>query len=277
MKKVCLLLAVFLFWSAESYAIERNDIPSCYAATQLSKFRPALSGRELIVAIDATVDFPKELKDATFGQVMRYLQPGDQIRLFQFSANLGGNYLREPFTGLLEPSLSEKARNDIGMDSLRKIDICLKQQQQFFRKKLAQALVDSFGKSGSDIPKSEVLYSLKQIGNNLAADNKPAKSLLIVSDMLENSDFTSFYSNNKIRSIDAATELKKVEAKNLFTNLSGINVYVLGAGTITQADKKAYISGDQIQKLEAFWHQYFAKSNAQLGGFGTPYLSQDLQ
>ncbi|WP_249673128.1 hypothetical protein [Pseudomonas abieticivorans] len=266
-----------LFGAPLLLAAERNDLPSCYDFAKLPQYRPAPSGRELVIIVDETVQLPKDLKDSTYSHALRYVKPGDSVRLYQFSAYLPGNYMKLMYAGQLEGKLDDKVRDDIGMNSLRQLDGCLAKQVDFFRKGLGQKLVESFAKPGEDIAKSEIFFSLKQIGEDIAQRPAPDKVVLLVSDMLENSDFGSFYANNQIRAIDPAAELKKVEQKNLFAHLGGAKVYVMAAGLVPNAVKNGYRSGSTVQKLETFWRDYLARSDAQLVSFGAPSLTVDLQ
>ncbi|WP_285422492.1 hypothetical protein [Pseudomonas sp. efr-133-TYG-103a] len=278
MKWRALLACTTLLLSAPLLqAAERNDLPSCYEFAKLSQYRPQPSGRELIIIIDQTVQLPKDLKDSTYSHALRYVKPGDSVRLYQFSAYLPGNYMKLMYTGQLEGRLGDKVRDDIGMNSLRQLDACLSKQVDFFQKSLGQKMVESFAKPGEDIAKSEIFFSLKQIGDDIATRPAPEKVLLLVSDMLENSDFGSFYANNQIRSIDPSSELKKVEQKKLFADLGGAKVYVLGAGLVPGSIKNGYRSGSTVQKLESFWGDYLSQSNAHLVSFGAPSLTVDLQ
>jgi hypothetical protein len=266
-----------LFGAPVLYAAERNDLPSCYDFAKLSQYRPAPSGRELVIIIDQTVQLPKDLKDSTYSHALRYVKPGDSVRLYQFSAYLPGNYMKLMYAGQLEGSLDSKVRDDIGMNSLRQLEGCLGKQVDFFRKNLGQQLVDSFAKPGEDIAKSEIFFSLKQIGEDIALRPATEKVVLLVSDMLENSEFGSFYTSNQIRAIDPGAELKKVEQKQLFADLGGAKVYVIAAGLVPSSAKNGYRSGSTMQKLETFWSGYLSHSNAHLVSFGAPSLTVDLQ
>lgn len=258
-------------------AAERNDLPSCYDFAKLGQYRPAPSGRELVVVVDETTQLPKDLKDSAYAHALRFLKPGDGVRLYQFSAYLPGNYMKLLYAGQLEASLDAKVRDDIGMNSLHQLDACLAKQSQFFRQRFGQQMAASFAQPGSDIAKSEILFSLKQIGEDVAQRPAGDKVVLLVSDMLENSAFSSFYSNNRIRDIDPVAELKKVEQKGLFADLGGARIYVLAAGLVPSDAKNGYRSGSSLQRLESFWRDYFEHSHAQLAAFGTPSLTVDLQ
>lgn len=271
-----LLVCACLVSAAALAAGERNDIPSCYDAAKMSEARPAGTGRELIVVIDETLQLPKELQESAYQHVLRFVQPGDSVRLYQFSAYLAGRYFSMPFAGQLERPLTGKTRDSIAMNLLKQLDTCLTQQQGFFRKTFGQQMLKSFGSASTDIARSEIFSALKQIGNDAGGHEAGERVLLLVSDMLENSDFGSFYSNNRIRDIKPEDELGKVEKQALFADLRGARVFVLGAGLVPHEVKHGYRSGKTMQALEAFWREYFARSNASLEAFGAPSLTTDL-
>lgn len=258
-------------------AAERNDLPSCYDYAKLSHSRPAGSGRELVIIVDKTVQLPKELQTSAYNHALRYLKPGDSVRLYQFSAYLAGNYMALMYSGQLEGALEEDARGDIGMNSLRQLDACLIKQRTFLQKALGMKFVESFAQPGQDIAKSEIFFSLKQIGEDISKRPAEQKVVLLISDMLENSAASSFYSNNQMRGIDPAAEMKKVEQHQLFADLGGARVYVMGAGLVPGTSKNGYRAGTTVQKLEAFWRDYLARSHANLISFGAPSLTIDLE
>lgn len=276
MKTLCALLLLGV--ASVAQAAERNDIPSCYSFAKLEQHRPADSGRELVVIIDQTVKVPLELKKSVWHQVVRYVQPGDHVVLYQFSALLQDNYMKRLFDGKLEMPFSDtKVRNSLGMESLKSLDNCLVQQQSFFAQTIGKRMAESFAERGDNIAKSEIMDSLKRISADLATTSSRAKTLLLVSDMLENSEFGSFYSNNSIRTLEPEKEMARAEKQKLIADFSGANVYIAGAGLIDTDAKNNYRSGKVMQQLEAFWRRYFTASNATVVSFGAPELTVDLK
>lgn len=272
-------LALMLLGAAcVTQAAERNDIPSCYHFLKQDAVRPDDSGRELVIIIDQTVKVPLPLKESVWQHVARYVQPGDRVVLYQFSALLQDNYLKRVYDGKLEALFTDqKARNNTGMESLKKLDACLQQQKHYLSQSLGKVMAASFAAESDSVAKSEIFGSLKRIAQDLQSDPAGEKSLLLVSDMLENSDFVSFYSNNRIRGIDAENELAKVTQQNLIANFNGAKVYVAGAGLIDTGAKNNYRSGKVMQQLETFWQRYFAASHAELVSFGAPELTVEIK
>lgn len=272
-----LLLALALA-PAALVAAERNDVPSCYAAAKVEEFRTPASGRMLTVVVDQTTPLTPDLQRTAWGHIKRFMQPGDKLRLYSFSAYLDGHYTQLRFAGELERPLLASVIEDVPMMSTRKLDNCLKGQQQVMFKRFGQAFAKAMGTSSSDIPRSEILFSLKEIGQDMQkASGVSDNVVFILSDMLEYSDFGSFYVANGIRTIDPATELAKVQKQNLMADFASARVYVHGAAFVPSTAKNGYRSGKMIQNLQGFWSAYFEKSNAQLLGFGNPELTSALE
>jgi len=258
-------------------ASERNDIPDCYQYAGLTAERSVFDGRELVVVVDETTQLTDDLKREALAHVLRFVQPGDKVRLFRFSAYLPDSHMSLEFAGALQAGLSQSARDDTGANTLKKLDQCLAKQQKYFQMQFAKKMGASFGDASKQIVKSEIVYSLKQIGQGWQASTAGDKVMFLVSDMLENSDYTSFYQNNQIRQIDTAKEMAKVTAASLQASLQGVRVYVQAAGLVPNSVKHGYRSGKIMQSLEGFWSTYFQASGATLQAFGTPALTQDLQ
>lgn len=270
------LLLIALSWGAQ--AAGRNDIPSCYHYASLDARRPADSGRELVIVIDQTVKVPLPLKKSVWQHVIRYVQPGDRVVLYQFSALLQDNYLKRVFDGTLEALFTDQhARNNMGMESLKNLDTCLFKQKHYFEQHIGKLMAASFAAEGDNIAKSEIIDSLRRISEDLKEDAAPTKTVVLISDMLENSAFGSFYSNNRIRLLAPEKELERVTKQGLIADFNGAKIYVSGGGLIDTDAKNNYRSGKIMQQLEAFWQHYFAASNAELVSFGAPELTVEIK
>ncbi|MCP8467063.1 hypothetical protein NK553_24220 [Pseudomonas sp. ZM23] len=272
------LLLALAFAPAALVAAERNDVSSCYAAAKIEEFRTPPSGRMLTVVVDQTTPLTQDLQRKAWGHIKRFVQPGDKLRLYSFSAYLDGHYTQLRFAGELERPLDPAVIGDVPMMSTRKLDNCLKGQPQQMFKRFGQAFSQAMGTSSSDIPRSEILFSLKEIAQDMhKAGGVDDNVVFILSDMLEYSDFGSFYVANGIRTIDPKVELAKVEKQNLMADFGGARVFVHGAAFVPTTAKNGYRSGKMIQNLQGFWSQYFEKSNAELRAFGNPELTATLE
>jgi hypothetical protein len=259
-------------------ASERNDLQSCYDRSGLTALAPAGTGRELVVIIDQTIPMPEDLQRASWGQIDRFVQAGDRVKLYTFSAFLPGEYLRLAYAGQLDLPLEGEVRDDVNMRKLRSLDQCVTVQKKAFQTGFGKQFVKGLRDARQDIPKSEIMNSLRKVGEDMQREQGVNdRVVFLISDMLEHSDYTSFYASNQIKQLDVAGELKLAKSKGLFADLLGSRVYISGAGLVTDSVKHAYRSGKTMDTLGQFWSQYLSASNATMEGFGTPSLSTDLR
>lgn len=272
------LLAALVFMPVILSAAERNDVLSCYATSKLTEFTAPSSGRMLTVIVDQTTPLTEDLQKIAWGHITRFVHPGDKLRLYSFSAYLEGHYTKLQFAGELDNPLEESVIGDVPMMSARKLGNCLKKQREIMFKSFGEAFAATMAKSSTDIPQSEILFSLKEISSDLRdAKGVNENVVFLMSDMLEFSKFGSFYTSNRIRDINAADEIGKVEKQKLFGDFAGARVYVHGAAFVPQDNKNGYRSGKLIRNLEDFWTAYFKRSNAELMGFGNPELTSVVE
>jgi len=259
-------------------ASERNDLQSCYDRSDLREIKPAASGRELVVIIDQTIPMPEDLQRSSWGQIDRFVQTGDRVKLYTFSAFLPGEYLRLAYAGELDSPLEGDIRDDVNMRKLRALDQCLSTQKKAFQAGFGKEFVKGLREARADIPKSEIMNSLRRVGEDMQREQGiDDRVVYLISDMLEHSDYTSFYASNQIKQLNVNNELQLAQRQGLFADLQSARVYVSGAGLVTDSVKHAYRSGKTMDALAQFWDQYFSSSNATLEGFGTPMLSTDLR
>lgn len=277
MIKKALLLGMCLF-SAASVAAERNDIPSCYAYSNTMAAKPAPSGRMLTVIVDQTTPLDEGLQRKAWANIKGFMKPGDKIRMYSFSAYLEGRYTKLEYSGELEGPLPEAALGDVAISSAKKLNSCLKTQPAYLWKSFGKAFRSSMGQSSNTIPRSEILFSLKEISKDLGKlEGVSDQVVLLMSDMLEFSDFGSFYASNSIREIDPATEMAKVHKMDMLADFGGARVFVHGAAFVPTGQKYGYRSGKLITRLSSFWDSYFKESNAVLESFGSPELTTAVQ
>ena len=271
------LLAASLL-PAALMAAERNDVPSCYAQAKITAFKTQPTGRMLTVMVDQTTPLTEDLQRKAWAHIKGFVKPGDKLRLYSFSAYLEGHYTRLQFAGELERALDEKVLGNVPMMASRKLDRCLKSQQPLAWSLFGSAFAGAMGKSSSDIPRSEILFSINEISKDIRrVEDIDKHVILLMSDMLEYSDFSSFYASNTLREIDSVKELAKVNEQNLTSDLDGARVFVHGAAFVPNSNKNGYRSGKMIQSLHSFWSEYFVLSNASLEGFGTPELTATVE
>jgi len=148
-------------------------------------------------------------------------------------------------------------------------------QYKFAKKKATKALVRTLKGANKKLPHSDILKSLNDITKHIIAPSQAKeKVVLLVSDMMEHSFITTFYSNGSLKKVNTKKEMGKVEKSGYMANFSGAKVYVIGAGMV---GKKSYRDSNTLKALTSFWEAYFKSSHANLQAIGTPMLLEDVQ
>jgi hypothetical protein len=194
--------------------------------------------------------------------------------VIQFSAYMQGHYTDVLISGTLDALISEDARNDVSKPALKKLDACMAYQNKLAPYLIGKALKTAFN-SSDEISKSDIFSSLKNISTKVRDSKAKRKVVLIASDMLENSSISSFYFKRTVRQIDPKKELDIVIEHQLLGDFGDAEVYVIGAGLITEDAKNvkgSYRSPLVMHALSSFWGLYFKQSNAKLIEFGEPAL-----
>lgn len=252
-----------------AHSASRDDFPTCYGLLgEVAQEQPAK--RELFVLLDQTLEFNVDLKRHVHNKVHQYLQPGDRITVLTFSAYAEGRYAQMPLTGTLDHLLNEDTRFNTGKSDLRNFDRCMERQQAFVKSKIDAVLKSAFEKASSELPKTELMGSLVNFGQGVISPSKtPKKAVLIVSDMMENSEAVSFYENGGIQNLNVDDTLRKTEEADLISNMGGASVNVIGAGI---SGNDGYLSQTAMRNMQSFWTGYFERSDASLAGWGQPQL-----
>ena len=245
------------------------------------EIRPDASVDEAVfVLVDQTTLFDKRLQDQIISVARSKLEPGNHIYLAKFSAFVDGYYNDWLFEATLDRPLNESQRYDVRKSTLLRLDNCLKKQKKYVRRKIRKSLEGAFLRKGNSIPKSDILFALKDFSENVIKEF-PArhKIVILASDMLENSSVTSFYRHGHLRTIDPSYELRKVEKAGLFGDFGGADVYVIGTGIVSDPSRRrvGYKDTKSLMQLKKFWRRYFENSNARLVEMGTPALKHPLR
>lgn len=270
-----LVPAIALFGSASAAAAPINQIPSCYVAGKLDT-QSSPAQRALFIVLDETVVLDDELKRSLWDLVKPIIKPGIDVSIYRFSAYSQGRYLDVVASGTLEAPIPAGTRDSISVPKLKTFDACMNGQVQYGLTLTRNAIGKILAASTFDLAKSDIDGTLFALSKVVKDTKAPIRTVLLVSDMLENSTVSSFYQNRGVRNIDPTAELKKVETAKLFGDFGGASVYVMGAGLIQQPSgpgKAAqYRDTKTMSSLQQFWSAYFERSNARLEAFGTPVL-----
>lgn len=265
------LLIFTLTYLIPTYA--RDDFPSCYglidedSSVQTAK-------RELFVIVDQTLVFDVDTKRKIHKKIHRFLSPGDRVTLVTFSAYAADRYASMSLSGQLDMPLEDDKRHHIGIPKLKKFDRCMHRQKMFVKRTVDAKLKQAFENASTELPKTELTGSLSNFGDNLISKSKASeKIVLIVSDMLENSDVVSFYSQGEVVPVDIKKSLAQLKDMERITDWAGANVYVVGAAYVQNGE---YRSEKVLRNIRGFWEEFFFASNAKLIAWGQPELLVDI-
>lgn len=252
-------------------AATNNDVPSCYAANKMEMPVPATQ-REVFILMDETTVLDETLQRALFSISQSLIVPGVKFSILSFSAFAQGRYLSTKVSGTLELPLPKDARSSVGVKVLKNFDACMVGQANYALRLAAKAEKSVLQNASADLQKSDVIANLTEVSHLVKNSTIHKKTVLLVSDMLENSSISSFYAHNSVRHIDPAKEMSAVEKANMLGDFAGADIYVMGAGIVPENGKAVYRGPKIMASLKAFWQSYFQKSNAELVEFGQPEL-----
>jgi hypothetical protein len=142
------------------------------------------------------------------------------------------------------------------------------EQKRAFR----EMLYEDIRRNSPNVPKTQIMFTLLEISDIIANIRKECPNsrivLVLVSDMLENSDTITFYTKRGIYVPENQKSLlKAVMREGLMADLSGVDVYIIGLGYL----KGKTIPERQLIKLVRFWKSYFRGTKAKVMGIGTPF------
>lgn len=235
---------------------------------------------ELFIVVDQTTLLDDGLKQSVANQIRPFLVAGNRVSVVVFSAYTQGRYTQILASSQLDHTLPLALRNSVSKPVLEKFDQCLNRQPAVAAQTIGAALRQGFEGISTDIAKSDIYASLKDISGLVRQSSSAQRVVLLVSDMLENSSITSFYANNSVRKIDPTQELQLAEKNQLIADFAGARIYVLGAGLLPKSgatNKAQYRDPKTMQALSFFWKEYFQKSNAKLIEFGAPALLTQIK
>jgi|APSaa5957512535_1039671.scaffolds.fasta_scaffold96520_2 hypothetical protein len=267
-KALCLAVVLSAFELGPASA--QQEVPSCYTLVNIDGVKPPELDRELFVLIDQTLHFNDKIKSQVNSKIQSFLREGDLLVLATFSANAEGRYSEVVMRGRLDRNLPDNQRYKTSKAKLTRLDACFQQQEIAVRQLTVDSLNKAFGESTSELPKTEIVGNLVTLSRDIMAVRESEHAVvLIVSDMLENSNITSFYGQRKLRNLDVEVELEKIEKAGMISSFNEAVVYVIGAGFTAKGN---YRSAKTLSLLEDFWREYFEKSGGVVKGFGTPAL-----
>ncbi len=267
-KPIQLVILVTLLLSTTSWASMESR--SCYQQLELEMPENNIS-RALYIFIDQTMPLNTRMRNTLNKLLSEHPKRGEQVRIARFSPNIKGQYTELTYEGFLDSKPSEAYLYQLRDEDKQALLSCIEEQKTRTKQAMQNAFKHNLQLIDTQLPRTELLYALKRLSETvLVNDQIENKTVLIISDGLENSEVTSFYRRRNIAPINVEKEIAKVNKHNLIANWHGANIYMFGIGNIK--DERRHIKPSQLELLKKFWNSYFNAGGAVVKALGTPAL-----
>lgn len=272
----CMLLG-FMAMLAVVAPVRAERIPfpdSCYVAAG-EKEALGVVNEAIFLLIDESVGFDANIIDRVRAVVLNWLKDGRAVEIIRFSSHIAGRYTEVMLSGRLDPEPTEDFLDGVKRSKREKFERCHRGRGVIARNTVSRAINNVLTTSNKGIPHSDILANIHESARHIKQVPAKRKIVLIVSDMLENSTITSFYSGGRVKQIGAKDELGKVEKARLFGDLDGAKVYIFGLGYFPgnqSTRNEQYLDPRRKRELVEFWSEYIARSNGKVGEIGAPLM-----
>lgn len=262
------LLFLILLACAGLPAQGAEAVKSCYTSAGLET--PAGDQRALYILVDQTMALPAEMQAAIAGLVSDWDRSGDRVKIVRFSANVRGQYTELMFDGARDLAPDEPYLFHLPNDVHDTLLACLEKNRSDFRRAFVGALGATLTRANSKIPKTELFYSLRTIAHDVLKDGIEDKTVLLITDGLENSAYLNLHRGKPFKPIDGNQVMAKLRKEGLLPDWGRAKIYVYGLGYLGPG--KGYVRAQLLESVKGFWGRYFAAANGRIQGLGTPAL-----
>ncbi len=263
--RLCFLLAMSLATLPAS-AVERLE--SCYDKLGLTKPENNLN-QALYIIIDQTMPLSASMRQNINGLVSDWPRPGERVKIARFSANTRGQYNELIFDAILDAAPSEEYLYHLRDEDKANLLACMKERNQEIHQAFSGALNKGMALIDTSLPKTEIFYALKQLSAAILDDGISDKSVLIITDGMENGEFASFYKRRAgIGKVEREKVMETLRKNNLHADWRGAKIYMFGLGNMR--DAKIHVTPTQLETLRQAWEAYFQAGNGAVRHLGTP-------
>ena len=267
---VAKLIALIMLSTLYSVSVSASD-NSCFSDVSYAKPLENRAKRGLYILIDETVPLSKSMKVKVKKLVKGWGKQGDLVKIARFSASYRGLYPELIFHQKIESMPDSAFLYNLHYKDKKFIKQCLSDQKTTFKKEFSSSLNLALTNLNPKIPKTELLGSLKQLSKKLVVPNEAIeKTVLLISDGMENSAVISFYKKKTLKNIPPLKTIAKLRRKGMMGFWKNAKVYMYGVGLMP--DKKRYANPKLVLNLKHFWERYFIEGGAKTAEIGTPEL-----
>nr|VFJ90693.1 MAG: hypothetical protein BECKH772A_GA0070896_1002316 [Candidatus Kentron sp. H]VFJ91787.1 MAG: hypothetical protein BECKH772B_GA0070898_1002116 [Candidatus Kentron sp. H]VFJ98418.1 MAG: hypothetical protein BECKH772C_GA0070978_1002116 [Candidatus Kentron sp. H] len=272
-------------WLATPVNAELITVESCYDRISAASDRPAPE-RVLYVLIDQTTPWIKRDSNETekgtdpisermaehiSRLVSGWPQHSDMVYVITFSAISEGRDVAEAFSVRTDGLPPESVENHWRQSQIRAFKACFRNQSLKARIAIKRGTRHILEQADSSIGRSEILQSLHRFATTRLQQQTDAEiTILVASDLLENSSIMSFYQGGDTFAIDDEAALEYANQVGLIPDFHGAKVFGIGLGLGSSLLK----SFTGTQSVAAFWEGYFREGHGGLIELGRPTLQR---
>lgn len=263
-----ILISLILCFSSTAYALQRLD--SCYDILELE--HPGINNQKILyVFVDQTMPTTASMHQNLLSLISDWNKSGDRVKIARYSANTQGQYTELVFDAVMDTKPSEEYLyhlRDTDHDNLLQ---CLEERKTEYQNGFNSAFNMVLGGMNPKLPKTDIFYALSKLSEMVVKDKDTKdKTILLITDGLENSKYATFHKKRSIAPIKPEKELLTLSTKSLLAEWDNANIYVFGLGHVE--DKKTYVTPDKLEPLKDFWRLYFTAGNGNVKEMGTPAI-----
>lgn len=263
-------LVAFIALIASTAGWASTTSSSCYQQLDLEMPENNINSA-LYIFIDQTMPLNSRMRSNLNTLLSTHPKSGEQVRVARFSPNIKGQYTELSYEGSLDSKPSEAYLYQLKESQKEALKACINRQKTEEKQALTRAIKRNLEFINTQLPRTDLLYALKRLSETvLINDTIDDKTVLIISDGLENSEVSSFYRRRSIATINSEKEMSKVIKHQLLADWHGAKVYMFGLGNIK--DERKYIKPSQLESLKKFWNSYLTAGGATVKELGTPAL-----
>jgi hypothetical protein len=259
------------------FSLSANPFPrTSYEVLYKNNIRP-YPAEVLFVFIDQSVRYDNSIKNKAYQLVNEWIADGRAVEVYSFSSAQPGRYTLRITGGRVDDAPTEVFIDNLKRSERELFTVMHSRQRGIAKRVALNAMSQAFNESRDEIYHTDIVRTVKEMSEYIKQYRSDVKSVLMVSDMLENSQITSFYYNTRIRLIDVDKEIMKVSGKNMIGDFGrNVRVYILGLGFYNKAVSKVqnenYLDSDRINNIASFWYKYFSRSGSSVIEIGKPMM-----
>jgi len=248
-----------------------GDIKSCYAGIDYIKPVNTQAERALYVFIDQTTPLSGKMRKKISALLTTWGKKGDLLKVARFSANYRGKYPELIFNQKIDGLPEHEYVYNLRWKDKKEFLACIENQEKEIKLQFVKLIRQTLEANNPKTPKTELLYSLKELSRQVIIKHEAkSKTVLLVSDGMENSEVLSFYKTGGLKKVNVRKTILKIRRQGLIGHWKGTNVYIYGLALGSK--KKPYTSPKSVNRLKSFWEHYFVEGGAVVKGIGAPEL-----